>query len=77
MEEEHYVPASEATASTERTGHLSPNKLVGTVCSLCEQSLQATLHSAGLPTEERERIMRNYRSNVEKAFRELRGPKHG
>ena len=76
MDEEKYVPASEATASTEKSDHLSPNKLVGTVCSICEQSLQAALHSAGLESPERDRVVNNYRNNVEKAFRELRGPKH-
>lgn len=76
MQEDNLITESEATTKDESDKTMTPHKLVGTVCSICEQSLQAALHSAGLDTPERDRVVNNYRANVEKAFKDLRRPKH-
>lgn len=54
---------------------LSPKRLVTNICGLCEQSLQAALHSAGLDAPERDRVVNNYRHNVANALKTLKVPK--
>lgn len=42
-----------------------------TICAICEQSVIAAMHSAGLDASERQRVINNYRVNVETAMTEI------
>lgn len=74
---EDFANESEAAPSIDTSRPMTMNNVVANVCSICEQSLMAALHSAGLPAEDRDRVVHNYRSNVEQSFKQMRRPKNG
>lgn len=67
----------EAAPAAETEKVMSMNLVVSKVCGICEQSLHAALHSAGMSPEDQARIVSNYHSNVEKSFKLMRGTKYG
>lgn len=71
MSESEYPTEAEAEDGTISERSSVVHQMVNHITAICEQSLQAAIHSTGLLPEERVRLMSVYRKNVSQSLQAL------